>query len=127
MRALYFSRAPLPFVRDAMPGFPARLPQSLEKVFGGTQRPLRHIGLYAYRVSYLRAHASLPPSPLETLESLEQLRALWHGYRIAVHLSEHAAEGGVDTATDLERVRRRWARCDEDQRVAAASASPRAV
>ncbi|MCD6680364.1 MAG: 3-deoxy-manno-octulosonate cytidylyltransferase [Burkholderiaceae bacterium] len=127
MRALYFSRSPLPFVRDAMPGFPARLPQSLDTVFGAAQRPLRHIGLYAYRVSYLRAHASLPPSPLETLESLEQLRAIWHGLRIAVHLSERAAEGGVDTAADLERVRQRWARCDEDQRVAAASASPRAV
>jgi len=104
MRALYFSRAPVPFVRDAMQGFPAKLPQSLDAVFGA-QRPLRHIGLYAYRVSYLRAHATLSPSPLETLESLEQLRALWHGYRIAVHLSERAAEGGVDTAADLERVR----------------------
>ncbi len=127
MRALYFSRAPLPFVRDAMPGFPAKLPQSLDAVFGSAPRPLRHIGLYAYRVSYLRAHASLAPSPLETLESLEQLRALWHGYRIAVHLSERAAEGGVDTAADLERVRERWARCAEDQRVPAANATPRAV
>lgn len=107
MRALYFSRAPVPFVRDAMPGFPAKLPTSLDSVFDG-QRPLRHIGLYAYRVSYLRAHASLPPSPLERLESLEQLRALWHGYGIAVHLSERAAEGGVDTEADLERVRARW-------------------
>jgi len=108
MRALYFTRAPVPFVRDAMRGFPARLPASLDATFAA-QRPLRHVGLYAYRVSYLRAHASLPPSPLEALESLEQLRALWHGYRIAVHRSERAAEGGVDTAEDLERVRARWA------------------
>lgn len=108
MRALYFTRAPVPFVRDAMRGFPARLPASLDATFAA-QRPLRHVGIYAYRVSYLRAHASLPPSPLEALESLEQLRALWHGYRIAVHRSERAAEGGVDTAEDLERVRARWA------------------
>jgi 3-deoxy-manno-octulosonate cytidylyltransferase (CMP-KDO synthetase) len=113
MRALYFSRAPIPFARDAMPGFPAKLPASLAAAFGAQQRPLRHIGLYAYRVSYLRAHASLPPSPLETLESLEQLRALWHGYRIAVHLSESAAEGGVDTPADLERVRAHWARATD--------------
>lgn len=109
MRALYFTRAPVPFARDAMAGFPQRLPASLDAAFGA-QRPLRHIGLYAYRVSYLRTHASLAPSPLESLESLEQLRALWHGHRIAVHRSERPAEGGVDTAADLERVRAIWAR-----------------
>ncbi|HEY0879016.1 MAG TPA: 3-deoxy-manno-octulosonate cytidylyltransferase [Zeimonas sp.] len=108
MRALYFTRAPVPFARDAMRGFPAQLPTSLEAF--AAQRPLRHVGLYAYRVSYLREHASLSPSPLETTESLEQLRALWNGHRIAVHLTEHATEAGVDTAADLERVRAQWSR-----------------
>lgn len=110
MRALYFTRAPVPFARDAMTGFPRRLPASLDEAFGAAQRPLRHIGLYAYRVAYLHTHASLPPSPLEALESLEQLRALWHGYAIAVHRSEKPAEGGIDTAADLQRVRSIWAR-----------------
>ncbi len=111
MRALYFTRAPVPFARDAMAGFPKRLPASLDAAFGA-QRPLRHIGLYAYRVAYLRAHASLAPSPLEALESLEQLRALWHGHRIAVHLAERESEAGVDTPADLERVRMRWTNAD---------------
>ncbi len=108
-RALCFTRAPVPFARDAMREFPARLPASLPAAFDA-QPPLRHVGLYAYRVSYLRAHASLSPSPLEAIESLEQLRALWHGHRIAVHLSAHAGEGGVDTPADLERVRAHWTR-----------------
>lgn len=108
-RALCFTRAPVPFARDAMRDFPARLPTTLPAELDA-QRPLRHIGLYAYRVSYLRLHASLPPSPLEAIESLEQLRALWHGHRIAVHLTPHAGEGGVDTPADLERVRAHWTR-----------------
>ena len=107
LHALCFTRAPVPFARDAMRGFPTRLPASLPAELHA-QPPLRHIGLYAYRVSYLRVHASLPPSPLEAIESLEQLRALWHGHRIAVHLTPHAGEGGVDTPADLERVRTHW-------------------
>lgn len=106
-RALYFTRAPIPFARDAMQGFPSQLPRALPRAFAA-QRPLRHVGVYAYRVSYLRAHATLEPSPLEAIESLEQLRAIWHGYRIAVHLAEQAGEGGVDTPADLERVRAHW-------------------
>ena len=66
----------------------------------------RHIGLYAYRVSFLRAYRALAPSPLETIEALEQLRALWHGHRIAVLCTDDAPPAGVDTPADLERVRR---------------------
>ena len=95
-RALYFSRAPIPWWRDgSTAGAPAI----------GPLAPLRHIGIYAYRAAFLRRFPSLPVSPLETIESLEQLRVLWHGERIAVHLSEHAAGIGVDTPEDLQRVR----------------------
>ena len=68
--------------------------------------PLRHVGIYAYRVGFLRQFPQLPAAPQEQLESLEQLRALWHGHRIAVHLAAHAPGPGVDTPEDLERVRR---------------------
>lgn len=95
--ALYFSRSPIPFWRDA----PSADRQSLP-----TPAPLRHVGLYAYRVGFLQRFPQLPQSPLEALESLEQLRALWHGYRIAVHICEQAPAAGVDTPEDLERVRR---------------------
>lgn len=94
--ALYFSRAPIPWARDAFRDTRA-IPQGLPA--------LRHIGLYAYRSAFLRAYAGLAPSPLEGFEALEQLRALWHGYRIAVSITAHAPEGGVDTPEDLERVR----------------------
>lgn len=93
-RALYFSRAPLPWWRDAPE--PATPP---------ADQALRHIGLYAYRAGFLRRFPQLAPSPLEQLESLEQLRVLWHGERIAVHLSASAPGPGVDTPEDLERVR----------------------
>ena len=66
---------------------------------------LRHVGLYAYRAEFLRRFPTLEPSPLERIESLEQLRVLWHGERIAVHLSDHAPGAGVDTPEDLARVR----------------------
>lgn len=95
-RALLFSRAPLPWWRD---GYAAGITAL------GTPRPLRHVGLYAYRAGFLRRFSSLARSPLETLESLEQLRVLWHGERIAVHVSTHAPGPGVDTPSDLERVR----------------------
>lgn len=105
-RALYFSRAPIPFERDAAPGFPRQLPADWPPGLAGSGAVLRHIGLYAYRVAFLRAYRSLQPSPLELLEALEQLRALWHGYRIAVHTTDEAPAAGVDTPADLERVRR---------------------
>jgi 3-deoxy-manno-octulosonate cytidylyltransferase (CMP-KDO synthetase) len=96
--ALYFSRAPIPFARDAFPLVPPRLPAGLP-VF-------RHYGLYAYRVAFLRAFPTLAPAPIEEAEALEQLRALWHGYRIVVDVVEGAPAPGVDTADDLVRVRR---------------------
>jgi 3-deoxy-manno-octulosonate cytidylyltransferase (CMP-KDO synthetase) len=100
-RALYFSRAPLPWWRDASsPGHPA-LPMAGAQDIGA----LRHIGLYAYRAGYLRKFPTLAMAPLERLESLEQLRVLWHGGRIVVHIAPHAPPGGVDTAEDLARVR----------------------
>lgn len=100
-RALYFSRAPLPWWRDASsPGKPA-LPVAGLHGIGA----LRHIGLYAYRAGFLRRFPTLAMAPLEKLESLEQLRVLWHGERIVVHVAPHAPPGGVDTAEDLARVR----------------------
>ena len=104
-RAAYFSRAPIPFHRDELAGFPAALPSRLPAGFA-EQPALRHIGLYAYRVGFLRAYPGLAQSPLERFESLEQLRALWHGYRIAVLRAAEAPPAGVDTPEDLARVRR---------------------
>ena len=98
-RALYFSRAPLPWWRDRPAGSSA-LPDP---------PPLRHVGLYAYRAGFLRRFPSLPPSPLERIEALEQLRVLWHGERIAVHVAAAAPGTGVDTPEDLARVRALWA------------------
>ena len=71
----------------------------------GADTPLRHIGIYGYRAGFLRRFPQLPVSPLERLESLEQLRVLWHGERIAVHVTPHAPGAGVDTPEDLARVR----------------------
>ncbi len=90
--ALYFSRATIPFVRD---------PDS-----DLTVTHLRHLGIYAYRADFLQAYTRLEPAPPEQAEALEQLRALWNGYRIAVHTASEAPPAGVDTAEDLERVRR---------------------
>jgi len=101
-RALYFSRAPLPWSRDGNAqglAHVSTLPDPL---------PLRHVGLYAYRAAFLRRFPSLPMAPLERVEALEQLRVLWHGERIAVHVSEHAPGPGVDTPEDLARVRLLW-------------------
>ena len=67
--------------------------------------PLRHIGIYGYRAGFLRQFPQLPAAPLEQVEALEQLRALWHGHRIAVHLTREDPGPGVDTPHDLERVR----------------------
>jgi 3-deoxy-manno-octulosonate cytidylyltransferase (CMP-KDO synthetase) len=102
-RALYFSRAPIPWWRDGYAGGVHALAQPA---------PLRHIGLYAYQAAFLKRFPSLEPSPLEHVESLEQLRVLWHGERIAVHVSEMRPGPGVDTPQDLERVRQIWARVD---------------
>lgn len=89
--ALYFSRAPIPFVRDA---------QAQQ-----TTPHLRHLGIYGYRTDFLRAYSRLEPAPPEQAEALEQLRALWNGYRIAVHIAPEAPPAGVDTPEDLERIR----------------------
>jgi 3-deoxy-manno-octulosonate cytidylyltransferase (CMP-KDO synthetase) len=99
-RALYFSRAPLPWWRDGN----ARGLASLTAL--PDPAPLRHVGLYAYRAGFLRGFPALPMAPLERLEALEQLRVLWHGERIAVHVSTREPGPGVDTPEDLERVRR---------------------
>jgi len=101
--AHYFSRAPIPWARDLFGGvpleaLPARLPKDLPA--------LRHVGIYAYRVRFLREYATLTPTAAERFEALEQLRALGHGHRIAVAVWNGAVEAGVDTAEDLERVRR---------------------
>ena len=96
-QALYFSRAPIPWARDDFAKSRDLIPAGLPVQ--------RHVGIYAYRVDFLRRYADLAPSPLENWEALEQLRALWHGYRIRVLSVERAPAAGVDTAEDLERVR----------------------
>lgn len=95
-RALYFSRAPIPWCRDARASGADPLTSSA---------PLRHIGLYAYQAGFLRGFSALPVSPIETIEALEQLRVLWNGHRIAVHVSDSRPAAGVDTPEDLARVR----------------------
>jgi 3-deoxy-manno-octulosonate cytidylyltransferase (CMP-KDO synthetase) len=101
--ALYFSRAPIPYARDhfAREGGGETLPDAFPA--------LRHVGLYAYKTSFLKAYARLAPSPLESFEALEQLRALWHGHRIAVAVVDHQPPAGVDTPEDAERIRRFFA------------------
>ena len=95
--ALYFSRATIPWARDAFADSRDDLPQGL---------PLyRHYGLYAYRVRFLRAFPTLTPAPIERFEALEQLRALWHGFRIVVEVTTGTPAPGVDTPEDLDRVR----------------------
>lgn len=96
-RALYFSRATIPWHRDAFAQHRDQLPAGYV--------PLRHIGLYAYSNAFLQQYPQLEPSPLETIEALEQLRVLWHGVPIAVHVTDSAPAAGVDTPEDLERVR----------------------
>ena len=94
--ALYFSRAPIPYARDAFADnedIPAAMPV------------YRHIGIYAYRAGFLDTYAGLEAAMVEKFEALEQLRVLWHGYRISVAVTEHAPAAGVDTKADLEHVR----------------------
>jgi 3-deoxy-manno-octulosonate cytidylyltransferase (CMP-KDO synthetase) len=98
--AAYFSRAPIPYARD-----------HFARENGGETLPAglpawRHVGLYAYRASFLKAYAGLTAAPTEQFESLEQLRALWHGYRISVLLVEAAPAPGVDTPDDAARMRK---------------------
>ena len=100
--AMTFSRAPLPWPRDAFRKDPGRLPEQFTA--------LHHIGLYAYRSGFLKRYPKLPPSPIESAESLEQLRALWNGERIAVLVLPAALPPGVDTEADLERVREAYRR-----------------
>ena len=89
--ALYFSRSPLPYPRDA--------------ALAALHPALRHIGIYAYRAGFIQQFTQMAPAPLEQIESLEQLRALWHGHTIAMHVTANAPAAGVDTPADLERVR----------------------
>ena len=96
--ATYFSRAPIPYARDAFAETRGRLPPDFPA--------LRHIGTYAYRVGYLRRFSGLSQTPAERFEALEQLRALGHGHRIAVAFWNEPVEAGVDTPEDLERVRK---------------------
>ena len=99
--ALYFSRAPIPWARGAFDAAVRTLPPEM---------PLyRHYGLYAYRVAFLRVFPTLPRAPIETFEALEQLRALWHGYRIVVDVAQGTPAPGVDTPEDLARVRALYA------------------
>ena len=100
-RALYFSRATIPWHRDAFAATRAALPAGYQ--------PLRHIGLYAYSNAFLQTYPTLEPAPLEAIEALEQLRVLWHGYPIAVHVTDSAPAAGVDTPEDLARVRLHYA------------------
>ncbi len=92
--ALYFSRAPIPWPREVMSG------NSSVPI-----KAFRHIGLYAYRAGFVARYAAWPACPLETTESLEQLRVLWHGEKIVVAEADQAPAAGVDTPEDLERVR----------------------
>jgi len=89
-QALYFSRSPIPFNRD---------PQKYQA------QHFRHIGMYAYKARFLKEFSKLAPAPIEEAESLEQLRAMWHGFTIQVLVTDAAPPPGVDTAEDLERVR----------------------
>jgi 3-deoxy-manno-octulosonate cytidylyltransferase (CMP-KDO synthetase) len=100
-RALYFSRAPIPWWRE---GRAASAANATTTPIPAHYAPLRHIGLYAYKAGFLRRFPELPVSPLETVEALEQLRVLWHGERIAVHVTNLQPGLGVDTPEDLARV-----------------------
>lgn len=97
--AMYFSRAPIPWWRDGNVQGLTALPAPL---------PLRHIGIYGYRAGFLKKFPHLTQAPVEIIEALEQMRALWHGHKIAVHVTDQAPGPGVDTAEDLQRVRTLW-------------------
>ncbi len=92
--ALYFSRAPIAYPRD--------------EIYKANIQAYRHIGIYAYRVGFLKKYAALSIAELEKIESLEQLRVLYHGYKIGVSISQHAPASGIDTQADLDYVRSIW-------------------
>jgi len=92
--ALYFSRAPIPWHREH---FPESMPDNVLPYY-------RHIGMYAYRVAFLKRYCQWPASPLEEIESLEQLRVLWHGDAVKVKVVDKIPEAGVDTEEDLHRI-----------------------
>ncbi len=98
--AMYFSRAPIPFARDAFAQNLA-LPANI--------LVYRHVGIYAYRAKFLSDYAQLAPAQIEQYEALEQLRALWHGYKISVAITQQAPAPGVDTQQDLDIVRKLFA------------------
>jgi 3-deoxy-manno-octulosonate cytidylyltransferase (CMP-KDO synthetase) len=100
--ALYFSRAPIPYARDAFARGITAIPRGLPVY--------RHLGIYAYRASFLREFTQLKPAAIERFEALEQLRALAHGHRISVAITKSAPHPGIDTPADLERARRSLAR-----------------
>jgi 3-deoxy-manno-octulosonate cytidylyltransferase (CMP-KDO synthetase) len=104
-RALYFSRATIPWHRDAFAASKSALTQTVPANLPADYAALRHIGLYAYSNEFLQMYPGLAVSPLEAVEALEQLRVLWHGYPIAVHVTDSQPAAGVDTAEDLARVR----------------------
>lgn len=97
--ALYFSRAPMPWARDAFALSREQLPAEVLSLY------LRHLGIYAYRVGFLHDYVSWPPALIEQIESLEQLRALYNGVKIHVDVSAVELPPGVDTQADLDRVR----------------------
>ncbi|MBA2689742.1 MAG: 3-deoxy-manno-octulosonate cytidylyltransferase [Burkholderiales bacterium] len=103
--ALYFSRAPIPWARDAFGQGLHVIPKGLPAY--------RHIGLYAYRVGFLNKYLQMPPAPIEQFESLEQLRVLWQGEKIRVVITAEAPPGGVDTPEDMARVRREFDRLNK--------------
>ncbi len=136
--AMYFSRAPIPYPRDAFMdlsspagrdassssprglregdangiGHPAASPLRGEagmRELPGNLTVLRHIGIYAYRAGFLRAYSQLAPTAIEQIEALEQLRALWHGYKIGVTITQDAPPSGVDTEADLLAARKLFA------------------
>lgn len=115
--ALYFSRSPIPFARDATAASrDSAAASQAERAQPWWQindipspaAPLRHIGIYGYRAGFLRLFPTLKAAPIEGVEALEQLRAMWHGHRIAVTVTQHAPGPGVDTPADLARVRRHF-------------------
>ncbi|WP_419148213.1 3-deoxy-manno-octulosonate cytidylyltransferase [Pseudoalteromonas 'SMAR'] len=98
--ALYFSRASIPFQRDSM--------MTEDKTQLNVAHFQRHVGIYAYRAGFIKTYLDLSPSPLEQQESLEQLRVLYHGYKIKVAKAQKPVHAGVDTPEDLQRVQEIW-------------------
>ena len=112
--ALYFSRAAIPYARDAYAkrigaaGGPEAYAKGIDAVPSGLP-VYRHLGIYAYRAAFLQEFKRLKPAAIERFEALEQLRALAHGYRISVAITRSAPHAGIDTPEDLERLRRQLA------------------